>query len=294
MNVHHLELFYFVAKHEGITNAVRNIPYGIQQPAVSMQISQLEEDLDTTFCHRRPFVLTVTGERLFRFIEPFFSQLDKVADDLRGGESQRVRVGASQPILSDHMPWIMERVRASKPYLRVSLRQGHQRELEAALLAREIDIAVTLFEKEPPAGVEARALIEIPLALVVKRSSKIKSAEQLFSSGKVEEPLICLPEGEPVQRHFREGLQKAGVDWHTGLEVNSFDLAEKFAAQGFGIGLTVVSPSSKRVPGVRDIPLQDFPTLKVGVLWQGKLDGGLKAFVDSIESHAEALKSSLT
>ena len=103
-----------------------------------------------------------------------------------------------------------------------------------------------------------------------------------------------MPEGEPVQRHFREGLQKAGVGWHTGVEVNSFDLAEKFAAQGFGIGLTVVSPSSKRVPGVRDIPLQDFPTLKVGVLWQGKLDGGLKAFVDSIESHAEALKSSLT
>ena len=198
MNVHHLELFYFVAKHEGITNAVRNIPYGIQQPAVSMQISQLEEDLDTTLFHRRPFVLTVTGERLLRFIEPFFSQLDKVADDLRGGESQRVRIGASHLILSDHMPWIMERVRASKPDLRVSLRQGHQRELEAALLAREIDIAVTLFEKEPPAGVEARALIEIPLALVVKRSSKIKSAEQLFSSGKVEEPLICLPEGEPV------------------------------------------------------------------------------------------------
>ena len=37
MNIHHLELFYFVVKHGGIAGAVRNIPYGIQQPAVSGQ-----------------------------------------------------------------------------------------------------------------------------------------------------------------------------------------------------------------------------------------------------------------
>ncbi len=43
MNIHHLELFYFVAKYGGIAAALRNIPYGIQQPAVSGQIAKLEE-----------------------------------------------------------------------------------------------------------------------------------------------------------------------------------------------------------------------------------------------------------
>ena len=38
MNVHHLELFYYVARHGGISAAVRYIPYGIQQPAVSGQM----------------------------------------------------------------------------------------------------------------------------------------------------------------------------------------------------------------------------------------------------------------
>ncbi len=28
MNIHHVELFYFVAKYGGIASAVRNIPYG--------------------------------------------------------------------------------------------------------------------------------------------------------------------------------------------------------------------------------------------------------------------------
>src|SRR5262245_39094542 len=45
MNLHHVELFYYVAKHGGISRALRHIPYGIQQPAVSAQILRLEQDL---------------------------------------------------------------------------------------------------------------------------------------------------------------------------------------------------------------------------------------------------------
>ena len=293
MNIHHLELFYYVARHEGISNAVRKIPYGIQQPAVSAQIALLEERLDASLFHRRPFELTETGQALYEFIEPFFSKLNKMADDLRGGESQRIRVGASHIILSDHMPVIMEKVREDRPDLRVSLRPGHQPALEAALLAREIDVAITVLEQEPPPRIEARSLLEIPLVLVARRSSKIRSVDELFKPKRIVEPLICLPADEPVTKVFRTGLADADVDWHTTLEVNSFDLAEKLAAKGFGFGIGVVSPSSKRGPGVRAIPLPGFPALKIGVLWQGKLEGLLKTFVEGIEWHVGNLKQML-
>src|SRR5882757_1812336 len=85
MNIHHLELFYYVARHGGISEAVRNIPYGIQQPAVSGQIAQLEEFLGTTLFHRRPFSLTPPGEKLYRFIEPFFTGIDAMTNELQGG-----------------------------------------------------------------------------------------------------------------------------------------------------------------------------------------------------------------
>ena len=65
------------------------------------------------------------------------------------------------------------------------------------------------------------------------------------------------------------------------------------AAKGFGFGIGVVSPSSKRGPGVRAIPLPGFPTLKIGVLWQGKLEGLLKKFVEGIEWHVGNLKQML-
>ena len=75
LNIHHLELFYYVARHGGIMEAVRNMPYGIQQPAVSAQIIRLEEDLGLTLFQRRPFQLTRAGAELFEFIKPFFANL---------------------------------------------------------------------------------------------------------------------------------------------------------------------------------------------------------------------------
>ena len=96
MNVHHLELFYYVAKHGGISEAVRNMPYGIQQPAISGQVIQLEEFLGVTLFQRRPFALTGPGQELYDFIKPFFSNLTPMAEKLRGGVSQHLRIAASE------------------------------------------------------------------------------------------------------------------------------------------------------------------------------------------------------
>src|SRR5258708_222719 len=90
-----LGAFLFVAKHGGISAAVRHIPYGIQQPAVSGQILQLEEYLGQKLFQRRPFLLTPAGERLFRFIQPFFENLELVSDELRGQGGKKLRLAAS-------------------------------------------------------------------------------------------------------------------------------------------------------------------------------------------------------
>lgn len=77
MNIHHLELFYFIATHGGITEAARKMPYGIQQPAISAQILRLEEDLGLKLFQRRPFQLTPAGRELYEFAAPFFSRVQE-------------------------------------------------------------------------------------------------------------------------------------------------------------------------------------------------------------------------
>src|SRR5207245_11586939 len=94
MNIHHLELFYYVARHGGITEAVRNIPYGIQQPAVSGQVAQLEEYLGVTLFQRRPCALTPAGEKLYHVIEPSCSHLEAVASEIQDGNARTIGTGA--------------------------------------------------------------------------------------------------------------------------------------------------------------------------------------------------------
>ena len=61
MNIHQLELFYYVTRHGGISRAVRHMPYGIQQPAISSQLLQLEQNLGVKLFERQPFRLTAAG-----------------------------------------------------------------------------------------------------------------------------------------------------------------------------------------------------------------------------------------
>src|SRR5664279_4407821 len=99
MNVHHLELFYHVAKHSGISAATRKMPYGIQQPAISGQILQLEKSLGVKLFQRRPFALTASGRDLFAFAEPFFGRIGEMSRRLRSEENVRLRLAAPATIL---------------------------------------------------------------------------------------------------------------------------------------------------------------------------------------------------
>jgi DNA-binding transcriptional LysR family regulator len=289
MNVHHLELFYYVARHGGIMPAVRNIPYGIQQPAVSSQVAQLEEFLGVTLFRRRPFELTEDGEKLFHFIHPFFSNLDKIAGEFQGGLTRQIRVGASTVVLREHLPEVFRGVRKKFPGLKLSLREGYPAQLEELLQRGEIDLAITLVEKKTAAGLHSLTLIELPVVLLVLKNSGIKSAEELWRRDKIDEPLICLPAAESLSKKFQEELQRRGVDWFPGIEASSVDLVEAYVANGLGIGVFVAIPRKIFQHSVRALPLDGFPPVVIGALWRGRKSPLIEAFLAEAQKRAKEL-----
>ena len=287
MNIHHLELFYYVARHGGITEAVRNIPYGIQQPAVSGQVAQLEEYLGVTLFQRRPFALTPAGEKVYHFIQPFFANLDALASELQGGKARQIRIGASTIVLREHLPEVFLNIRKRFPNLKISLREGYPAEFENLLLKEELDLAVTAIEKKPPPGLHSVSLVELPLVLLVEKASRVTAADQLWARDKIEDPLICLPAAEAICKHFQQGLARLGVDWFPGMEVSSIDLIETYVAGGFGIGVSVQVPKAPPSPHVRVVPLPNFAPVILGVLWRGKTSALLQAFLDEFQLRAK-------
>lgn len=289
MNIHHLELFYYVARHGGIMEAVRNIPYGIQQPAVSGQVAQLEEFLGVTLFQRRPFALTPQGQKLYDFIQPFFSNVDKVATELQGGQMRHIRIGASTIILRDHVPDLLQGVQKKFSGLKVSLREGYPAHLEELLLGDEIDLAVTLIEKKAAPGIHSLALLELPMVLLVEKNSKIVAAEQLWQRDKIDERLICLPRGESLCKNFQQRLNELGVDWFPSIEASSADLVETYVATGLGIGVSVAIPKKSPPANIRLLPLKDFPPVIIGAMWRGRTTPLLQAFLEEMKIRAKRL-----
>ncbi|HEV2695355.1 MAG TPA: LysR family transcriptional regulator [Verrucomicrobiae bacterium] len=289
MNVHHLELFYFVAKHGGIMPAVRNIPYGIQQPAVSAQVAQLEEFLGATLFQRRPFTLTPEGEKLFAYIRPFFANLDQIAGELQGGQARHFRIGASTIVLREHMPQLLGGVRKKFPGLKISLREGFPAQLEALLSRDEVDLVITMIDRKPPPGFQSLVLLELPMVLLVEKSNPLKSAEELWRRDKILEPLICLPAPEALTKNFQSKLSALGVEWFPTMEASSADLIETYVASGLGIGVSISVPGKSLPKNVRALSLEGFPLAVVGALWRGKKSPLLEAFLDMAKVRAREI-----
>jgi len=286
MNIHHLELFYYVAKHGGISEAVRNMPYGIQQPAISGQVIQLEEFLGVTLFHRRPFSLTPQGKELYDFIRPFFDNLTPMAEKLQGGISQHLRIAASEIMLRDHLPPMLQELQKQFPKLKVTLREGYDPEVINWLQQQEIDLAICLLGARPPAGINVIPMFKMPLVLLVPKRSKLTSAEELWQRDRIEESLITVPSNEPIRRSFQEGLTKLKVDWFSGIEVSTVEMVQTYVANGYGIGVTVRVPKMKYHPQVRLLPLEGFEAVTFGVLWQGRRTVLLDALFKILESAA--------
>ena len=301
MNVHHLELFYYVAKFEGITNAVRRMPYGIQQPAVSSQLKQLEEQLGVKLLHRRPFALTPAGEMLYDFCYPFFSQLDRVEKALNGEEQRTLRLAASAVILRDHLPQVLSALREREPGLRLAMREVMPPEVPHLLLRQEVDLAISVQMADDlaaPASLTVEPLVDIPPALVVPEDAEETSWEDFlelapYSKGGKDQvgrvPLVCLPDSERMQQLFTAELRRRKVDWSGEVEVNSFDTISCYVAEGFGVGLGLAVPGKKPFAGTKLLPLPDFPVLTVAAFYQGKLRPLADRFLKAARVVAQSL-----
>jgi DNA-binding transcriptional LysR family regulator len=258
---------------------------------MSGQIIQLEEFLGTTLFHRRPFQLTTQGQELFEFVRPFFDNLDTMAARLRGGEAQHVRIGASEIVLRDHLPAILETMRQRFKRLKVTLREGYQPQLEAWIARNELDLAITLLSEKPPTGTSGLRLFDLPLVLLVPHDSPIKSAKELWGRDRIDEALISLPTNEPIYKNFQEGLARLGVDWFTSIEVSTVELVQTYVANGHGIGLSIIVPVARQNPQLRSLPLEEFKPVTFGVLYHNKPAPIVESFLGAIRQAAEPLQS---
>ena len=190
--------------------AVRNIPYGIQQPAVSSQIAQLEEFLGVDVVPPAALRADGGGRKTLRVRPAVFFQPRK------NGRRTSGRPGAAHP----HRRLDDCAARASAGIVPERAEKIFRPETVAArgfaggtggnaATRTRLTWPSRWWKRKPPPGIHSLALLELPLVLLVPKNSGVKSAEELWRRDTIDEPLICFPPGEPLSRNFQAQLNEA-------------------------------------------------------------------------------------
>lgn len=290
MNIHHVELFYYVAKHEGIVVACRHIPYGIQQPAVSAQVAALEEDLGVRLFERRPFQLTPAGRTLYEFIAPFFGRLGEVEDAVRGKLTRVVRLAGLSEVMREHVPALVVHFRREYPDLKLTLQEIDQRGAERLIAQGEADLAITVLESRLPPGFRSIVLARVPLCLIVPSDSPFRTAAAAIKAGaRGDLALVSLPPHEMLPRLFQRELTRRGVVWRTSIETSSQSLVSIYTRNGMGAGLSVRTPDVENDSRLRLLPLAGYPPLPIGAFWRGQLTEITQKLIDALAARSRQL-----
>lgn len=215
VNLHHLELFYYTAKAKGISNAVKIIPYGIRQPAISQQLMKLEEEAGTKLFERKPFALTPAGERLYRFLSRFFDNIESELATLGGDAPIRFRIACPSIISAKYLPKLIGELTAKFPKLRPNVFEADGVQCLARLNRKEVDVAIAFSVQYKSKSLEIMNLAKFPMALVVPVGHRFAQKRVLAEIGLCLGALDC--DSGDQRRHHGTARRTLAVRNHAGI-----------------------------------------------------------------------------
>ena len=148
-----LEYSYAVYKTGSFSKAA-GLLYA-SQPAVSMAIQRVEEDLGYAIFDRQshPLKLTEAGKLFIQHVERLRESEDQMRsgiDHLNNMDRSRLRIGCTPMHALYLLPGVLERMKDAAPELEISVWNSFPREMESYLREHRIDLAVNTMIDEAP------------------------------------------------------------------------------------------------------------------------------------------------
>ena len=239
LNLRQLEYFYYVAKHGGFTRAARQLPFSIQQPALSIRVKALEADLKVKLYRivGRKFQLTPSGEYLFDAVKPFFESLETVERHLRGETHGRLVVAEAAPmlILNGHRAAFL-RFRERYPNVQISVLERNWTNLLEHVSEGAVDFA---FGSAPEArgNFSFEEWAETDYLLFCPEGHAVAQEKNIALDNIAAHPLILLERGTADRQHIEHTFEKQGSSINVVFETSSYTLINEAVQNGAGVAI---------------------------------------------------------
>lgn len=267
------QLTYFEAlAHEGHFGRAAE-RCAISQPALSVQIRDLEESLGFALFERGPrhVRLTALGEAFAKRAGDILrsvADMNDWAETARGGRIERLRLGVIPTIAPYLLPRFISDVTQTYPDIDLHVRETVTPRLIAELLDGRLDAAIVALPTDEP------ALAEMPLfkeEMVLVRPEKDAGAPLVSPDALDEMRLLLLEEGHCFRDQALSFCNISPTRPRDGLDGSSLSTLVQMV--GAGIGVTLIPDMAVDVE-TRSAPVcitrfdKPPPTRTVGLVWR--------------------------
>lgn len=233
-----LKVFSSVARHLSFTRAAEELH--LTQPAVSMQVKQLEGQLEIPLFEQlgKKIYLTEAGEEVFHYSRVISQQLDDMDTalaNLKGLEHGKLRISVATTA-NYFAPHMLAAFTKRFPGVNVILDVTNRQTLLRQLAENEVDMVIM---GKPPAQMEleAWAFMENPLVLIARPDHHLVGKKAIPLKELEQEVFLLREPGSGTRSAMERFFAAHDISIHASMEVSSDEAIKQSVQAGLGLGV---------------------------------------------------------
>lgn len=243
MNLNQLRIFYVSGKRLSFSAAAEELY--LTQPAVTMQVRQLEHYFQVSLFHRhgKRIELTEAGRLLYRYAKKVFdlaAAAERAVWELKDLESGTLTIGTTKTYAKHLMPALISSFQEQHPGMRVILDEGSSAEIAHSLVVRKNELAL-IAKASYPSPLKVLGFSQEELVLIMGRFHPLAKQRRLSLQDLAREPLIIREKGSGTRDIILEKYREARIKPSILTEAGSVDFIKELVETGKGISFVVRS-----------------------------------------------------
>jgi len=233
-----LRVFSAVARHLSFTRAAEELC--LTQPAVSMQVKQLENQLDVPLFEHlgKKIFLTEMGREVYHYSRSILQQIDElqgVLNSMKGLGKGRLKISVASTA-NYFIPVLLAGFCQRYPGVTVSLDVTNRETLLTQLAENEVDLVVM---GQPPGDMDLgyEAFLENPLVIVAPPEHPLAKEKKIPLQRLEQEVFLVREPGSGTRIAMERFFAQHDVRITTGMEVGSNEAIKQSVQAGLGLGL---------------------------------------------------------
>jgi LysR family transcriptional regulator, low CO2-responsive transcriptional regulator len=292
ISLRQLRVFEAVARHLSYTRAADELH--LSQPAVSMQVKQLEDQVGLPLFERlgKRIVLTEAGQEIHHYsltIDRSLREMEEVIESLKGVSRGRLQIAVASTV-NYFAPRLLAVFQRRYPGIGLRLDVTNRETLIQLLDTNAVDLVLM---GKPPTDVEvdAEAFLDNPLVVIAPPDHPLAVERGIPAKRLADELFIMREEGSGTRQAMERFFNERGLTIRHGMQMTRNEAVKQAVRSGLGLGVVSLHTIELELETRRLITLdaEGFPDLRKWYLVsrRGKrLSPAARAFRDFVVAEA--------